>query len=174
MCGGFNIVVRCFHANRTEAQMPADKVFSDASVFAAELRELRFALRRRVRAGRAGRLRRRGLGRSDRAAVLRKTGGRCHICGGLIDGVEWDADHVMAHATGGHHAVDNYLPAHSLCNAYRKHFEADEFQWILKLGVWIRTQIANETRLGLIAGRGFCEHERRRAGRRKATEPVSL
>jgi hypothetical protein len=147
--------------------MPADKLFTDSQAFAAELRDLRWALRHRVKEGRAQRPRRIGLTAKQRSEVLSKTHGRCHICGGLIDGTAWDADHVMAHSTGGMHAVDNYLPAHSLCNGYRRHFESDEFQWILKLGVWIRTQIANETPLGLLAAKRFCEHEQRRAGRRK-------
>jgi hypothetical protein len=147
--------------------MPADKVFTDGQAFAAELRNLRWVLRGRVRSGRATRVRRAALTREERTEILHKTDGRCHICGGLIDGNAWDADHVMAHSTGGVHKVDNYLPAHALCNNYRRHFEADEFQWILKLGVWVRTQIANGTPLGLMAGKRFCEHELRRAGRRK-------
>ena len=99
--------------------------------------------------------------------MLRKTGGRCHICGGTINGNDWEADHVMAYSTGGTHSVDNYLPAHFICNNYRWHYDTEEFQWILKLGVWIRTQIERETPLGLAAGKKFCEHDQRRAGRRK-------
>ena len=109
------------------------------------------------------------LKRADRSIVLAKTGGRCHICGGIIDGGAWQADHVLAHATGGKHSVDNYLPAHSLCNNYRWHYDAEEFQWILKLGVWMRTQIENETAIGRNVGERFREHDRRRAGRRKST-----
>lgn len=69
-----------------------------------------------------------------------KTGGPCHICGGLIDG-RWQADHVLAYSGGGGHAADNYLPAHELCSIYRWDYLAEEFQEILKLGVWARTQI---------------------------------
>jgi hypothetical protein len=49
---------------------------------------------------------------------------------------------------GGAHSVDNFLPAHALCNNYRWDYSAEEFQYILKLGVWIRTQIEQETQLG--------------------------
>jgi hypothetical protein len=152
--------------------LPADKVFTDGKAFAAELRSLRTALRSRVKANRAQRGRRAVLTKRGRAEVLRKTGGRCHICGGLIDGDKWDADHVMAHATGGTHAADNYLPAHAICNGYRKHYESDEFQWILKLGVWLRTQIANDEPLGVIAAKKFCEKERSRAGRKKSPATI--
>jgi 5-methylcytosine-specific restriction endonuclease McrA len=144
--------------------MPADKVFADVHAFVAELRELRADRRSRVIAGRAERPPRRALPPAARTAVFNKTGGRCHICGGLIDGHDWDADHVMARSTGGSHEVDNYLPAHSICNSYRWHFGSDEFQWILKLGVWVRTQIANQTPLGLVIAKRFCEYDRRRAG----------
>jgi 5-methylcytosine-specific restriction endonuclease McrA len=80
---------------------------------------------------------------AERATVLRKTGGKCHICGGDIRG-SWHADHVLAHSAGGKHATDNYLPAHGTCNNYRWDYLAEEFELILKLGVWARTQV--ETR----------------------------
>ena len=54
----------------------------------------------------------------DRATILAKTVGRCHLCGGTVF-ERWTADHVLAHAGGGPHAVDNYLPAHGLCNGYK-------------------------------------------------------
>jgi len=146
--------------------MPADKIFPDVAAFAAELRQLRAQRRKRVNAGRNGRIRRTALTPAERTEVLRKTSGRCHICGGAIDGSDWEADHVMAHSTGGTHAVDNYLPAHSICNNYRWHYDTEEFQWILKLGVWLRTKIENEKPIGQAAGEEFCAHERRRKGRR--------
>ena len=148
--------------------MPADEVFTDVSAFAVALRELHAHRRGRVVSGRNERARRAVLTKADRGKVLGKTGARCHVCGGAIDAEDWQADHVLAHSTGGAHSVDNYLPAHSICNNYRWHYDAEEFQWILKLGVWLRTQIERETTIGQEAGQKFCEHERRRAGRRKA------
>jgi len=61
--------------------------------------------------------------------VFKKTSGRCHICGGSIDG-KWQADHVFSHSVGGAHTANNYLPAHALCNNYRWDHSADEFQAI--------------------------------------------
>jgi 5-methylcytosine-specific restriction endonuclease McrA len=118
-----------------KCKMTADKHFEDAKLFADKLRELHAERRGRVLALRAARVRRRALTRADRDELLRKTDKRCHICGGIIDGNDWEADHVLAHGSGGAHAIDNYLPAHSLCNNYRWHYDAEEFQWILKLGV---------------------------------------
>src|SRR5258705_6857260 len=103
--------------------------------------------------------------RCDRDKVLGKTGGRCHICGRTIDADDWQADHILAHSTGGAHLVENYLPAHSICNNYRWHYDAEEFKWILKLGIWLRTQIEKGTTTSQKIGQKFCEHERRRSGR---------
>jgi len=147
--------------------MQADQIFSDVSEFAVALRELRARRKVRVNSGRSERTRRAVLTKADRGKVLGKTGGRCHICGGTIDADDWQAGHVLAHSTGGVHSVDNYLPAHSICNNCRWHYDAEEFQWILKLGVWLRTQIETEKPIGRVVGQKFCEHERRRVGRRK-------
>ena len=113
------------------------------------------------------RQRRGSLTAGERREVLAKTAGRCPICGGEIEGKAWQADHVMAHSAGGIHGIDNYLPAHSLCNNYRWDYLPEEFQTILKLGVWARTQIERETTVGKAIARGFSGHEIRRVKRRR-------
>jgi 5-methylcytosine-specific restriction endonuclease McrA len=105
----------------------------------------------------------------QRRQILGKTAGRCHICGGRIDSEKWHADHVMAHSAGGVHKEDNYLPAHSLCNNYRWDYTPDEFQYILKLGVWARTQIERGTGVGNDISSAFAKHETRRLTRRRST-----
>jgi hypothetical protein len=72
---------------------------------------------------------------------------------------------VLAHSGGGQHSEDNYLPAHALCNNYRWHYTAEEFQQILKLGVWARTQIQRLTRVGRYVAEEFLKYEKRRAAR---------
>jgi hypothetical protein len=101
-----------------------------------------------------------------REQILRKTGRRCHICGGKIRGT-WQADHVLTHSVGGENKVDNYLPAHKLCNNYRWDYSAEEFQYILKIGVWARTQIERQSDIGVEVARGFLCHERTRVARRR-------
>jgi 5-methylcytosine-specific restriction endonuclease McrA len=145
----------------------ADQTFSDSSSFAQHLHQLRADRTQRVESGKASRPKRLRLTTAQRAEILLKAGGRCHLCGGPIDGQEWEADHVFAHSTGGAHSLDNYLPAHSLCNNYRWHYDTEELQWILKLGVWLRTQIENQTPIGQQAGTHFLADDRRRAARRK-------
>ncbi len=98
-------------------EMSATDTFESASAFVERLHSLR-----QSRRGRKLELRdqliRRSLSCSEREEVFAKTGGRCHICGGLIED-KWQADHLVSHSLGGPHSVDNYLPAHSSCNGYR-------------------------------------------------------
>ncbi|HEY5865626.1 MAG TPA: HNH endonuclease [Candidatus Tectomicrobia bacterium] len=103
---------------------------------------------------------------TERADVLSKTGGKCHICGGDIRG-SWNADHVLAHSAGGRHSADNYLPAHGTCNHYRWDYLAEEFELILKLGVWARTQVERGTAVGRDIETMFSSYEAKRVGRRK-------
>ena len=108
------------------------------------------------------------LSQPERSGVLAKTGKRCHICGGPIAPTErWQADHVLAHSSGGGQAVENYLPAHALCNNYRWDYLPEEFQLILKLGVWARTQAERGTSVGEAVATGFVAHEQRRERRRR-------
>ena len=103
---------------------------------------------------------------AERLQVLAKTAGRCHICGGKIEDERWQADHVIAHSAGATHQVDNYLPAHSTCNNYRWDYLPEEFQYILKLGVWARTQIERGTTVGNDVASTFAGYEARRVKRR--------
>ena len=97
---------------------------------------------------------------------LGKTGSRCHVCGGDINtNDDWQADHVLAHSTGGKHAVDNYLAAHAICNRSRWNYDAEEVRWILRLGVWLKTKIETGTPVGQDAGQKFC-HDDGRSRRR--------
>ena len=65
----------------------------------------------------------------------------------------------FSHSAGGCSA-DNQLPAHALSNNYRWDYSADEFQAILKLGVWMRTEIEHKSTLGLKATDRHLAHER--------------
>ena len=126
----------------------------------------RLHLERQRRKSELRRPRRGRLTSGDRDHILKKTGGRCHICGGLLVD-RWQADHVLAHSGRGHDDRDNYLPAHALCNNYRWDYTAEEFQYILKLGVWLRTQIEKGSAIGREASDRFASYERARSRRRK-------
>lgn len=104
--------------------------------------------------------RRLSLSRKQRRIVLTKTAGRCHLCGGEVTEGSFVADHVLAHAAGGQHAIDNYLPAHGLCNGARWFYSPKEFQWILRMGVWARKQMEDRTSVGMIMCAAFVHHEK--------------
>jgi hypothetical protein len=95
----------------------------------------------------------------ERSEVLGKTAGRCHLCGGEIAEQRFAADHVLAHAAGGAHSLDNYLPAHGLCNGCRWFYSAEEFQWILRMGIWARKHIEDQTPIGMKMLPIFLHHE---------------
>jgi hypothetical protein len=126
--------------------------------FAELLRSLRVTREKGKDRHRKIKQRRRSLSALQRAEIFQKTAGRCHICGGTIEG-PWQADHVLAHSGGGTHVSDNYLPAHSLCNNYRWDYSSKKFQEILKLGVWLRTKIERKTQIGTLAAKFYLMHE---------------
>jgi hypothetical protein len=132
------------------------------------LRALRVERRTRKIAQKQLARRRRTLSLVERQRVHAKTAGRCHICGGMVD-EGWQADHVLAHSGGGGSNADNYLAAHTLCNNYRWDYLPEEFQAILKLGVWARTQIERNTSLGQQLASAFIAHEKVRRSRRRST-----
>jgi 5-methylcytosine-specific restriction endonuclease McrA len=144
----------------------AEYTASQAS-FSTHLRRLRRAREVCKAATRSTRPARQSLSHSERARILAKTDGRCHICGGPISESAWNADHVLAHSAGGTHNADNYLPAHALCSNYRWDYSAEEFQLILKLGVWTRTQIENRKIFMREAVAAFLAYERSRRARRR-------
>jgi hypothetical protein len=135
--------------------------------FAELLRSLRVARQNCKDRYRNGKQHRRSLSAVQRAQIFHKTAGRCHICGGAIEG-PWQADHVLARSGGGTHVSDNYLPAHPLCNNYRWDYSSAEFQQILKLGVWLRTNIERKTQIGTVAAKLYLMHEALREKRRRS------
>lgn len=141
-----------------------------ARQLAARLRKLKLARKKRHLRLREEHGRRNALSPVQRAQVLAKTARRCHVCGGKING-NWQADHVLAHSSGGAHSADNYLPAHALCNNYRWDYGAKEFQLILKLGVWVANEIRHGSAIGVAIAEGFTKKELRRE-RRASTVPI--
>jgi HNH endonuclease len=141
-------------------------------LLAQQLRDLRSERRKRHAGRREKPVRRQALSAKNRATVLAKTAGRCHLCGGEVVN-RWTADHVLAHSNSGPHAIDNYLPAHGLCNGYRWAYSPEEFQWVLKIGVWTRRQMESRTAFGRAMLRGFFDYDRRRQARRRVHSQVT-
>lgn len=55
----------------------------------------------------------------QRARLFEAHGGKCHICGGAIDGTReaWDVEHIIPLALGGDDNEANCAPAHRKCHA---------------------------------------------------------
>lgn len=105
----------------------------------------------------------------DRSVILNKTGSRCHICGGEITrGSSWEADHVFPAAAGGASEIGNFLAAHGLCNTAKWDHHGEEFQWILKIGVWAKRQMEGKADPGPKMLQLFWKHEQSRVKRQKA------
>ena len=111
---------------------------TDGEEYSRKLKELHIERERLKELEKSKGVKRQPLNSVERQAILRKTDSRCHICGGEIED-KWDADHVLSHSKGGEHSVENYLPAHKVCNNYRWDYLAEEFQEILKLGCLLYT-----------------------------------
>ncbi len=103
----------------------------------------------------------------EKEEIYKKTDGRCHVCGELLALEDMQADHVKNPSSGGASAVENYLPACSICNGYRWHYLPHELQWILKLSIWAKAQIVEETTVGKSIAAKFRVHEKHRERRRK-------
>jgi hypothetical protein len=101
----------------------------------------------------------------QRAEVLSKTDNRCHICGCMLKLNDFQADHIKSHISGGTSFVENFLPSCKTCNNYRWHYSPEEIQWMLKFGVFAKTQIENETKLGLSFADAFLKKEARKINR---------
>ena len=136
-----------------------------AERLANRLKQLKEQRRLRQAKSRAERVPRRSLAKIDRQKVLAKTDNRCHICGGRVLH-RWQADHVLAHSDGGPHSVENYLAAHALCNNYRWDYSPEEFQWIIKVGVWAKSQMEGASQFSLEILKRFFDYEQRRVARR--------
>ena len=107
------------------------------------------------------------LTESQRQLVLNKTDSSCHICGVELTINNFQADHIKSHITGGVHTENNYLPSCSTCNNYRWHYTSEEMQIILRLGVWAKTKIINDSVFGIDLANRFVSHEMGVRKRRK-------
>lgn len=107
------------------------------------------------------------LSKEQRQRVYNKTDGLCHVCGTKLEIDNFQADHVKPFSGGGHNIVDNFLPACSHCNNYRWDYSPEEIQWILKLGVWLKTEIQTKSKEGLDVLPKIIQDEINRENRRK-------
>jgi 5-methylcytosine-specific restriction endonuclease McrA len=58
--------------------------------------------------------------RIDPMKVLERDGGRCGICGGIVDPSRFDLDHIIPLSRGGTHQLSNVQVAHPACNKKKR------------------------------------------------------
>lgn len=120
-----------------------------------------------VREGNKTKKKRTGLSKQTRQLILDKTDSKCHICGKEVSLDKFEADHVKNFTSGGEDNEANFLASCRTCNNYRWHYSPQEVQWILKIGVWAKTQMAKETSIGRVMAEQFVKSEVSRENRRK-------
>ncbi len=107
----------------------------------------------------------RPLPKSVRMRILKKTGGRCHVCGGMIEpGQKWRADYVIVDGKN-RSPVQCCLPAHNTTNNSRWFYSPEELMWIFKLGIWFRAQIEKKNTLSLKLADKFVKYDKKRSER---------
>lgn len=151
---------------RTRKKNESTRMTETLSQLAARLRRYRKRRRDRVFSEKQ-KSKRRVLSAADRAEVLARTNGRCHLCGGVIGKAPWQANHVFPLALGGKQGLENYLPTHRACNGAKWHLRPKEMALVLTLGTWLRSEIERGTTIGKVAGEAYCNTAKRRESRRR-------
>ncbi len=114
------------------------------------------------------RAKRRRISAKERRDVHARTRGRCHVCGGVLEGADWVVDHVEPHAVAGDDGLDNMLPAHSGCNRFRWFYEPEVIQVMAELAVYAKAEIIKGSPLGKELEKMYI---RRAKGRKTVTDP---
>ncbi len=109
---------------------------------------------------------RNNITQKQREEILEKSNFSCHICGEKLDIKNFQADHILPHSTGGNCNSENFLASCHFCNNYRWNYLPEEIRWIIKVGVWAKTQVEYETESGKIIAENFVKHELYRESRR--------
>jgi hypothetical protein len=91
--------------------------------------------------------RRRSLPKKQRALILAKTNGTCHVCGANVEAT-FQADHIVPYSHGGTNDIDNYLPICASCNRLRWAYSPDVFKFVIQLGIFAKDEIRRNTPLG--------------------------
>jgi hypothetical protein len=141
-------------------------------ILSAEFRRL---YSKRIATKNSTKVKKKNLKKQDKINILSKTGNCCHICGQELDVSNFQVDHIVPLSIGGSSEIENCLAACNLCNSYRWNYLPEELGWIMKVGVWAKTQMEFETEIGKSISESFIEHERNREERRKfIRQPLNI
>lgn len=101
----------------------------------------------------------------QRQRVARKTGRKCHVCGGRLD-ANWQADHVRPFYRGGECIEDNFLPSCTHCNRARWGYDPRTIRRILTVGIYMLHEIEKRTSLGKTVEKKYKSRQKITHGRR--------
>ena len=87
------------------------------------------------------------LSATNRREILKKTDGRCHVCGDRV-AKRWHVDHVLPHQLGGDSRMANCRPICPECNGLRWSHAPKVTRLILRLGVYAKHEIRDGRKLG--------------------------
>ncbi len=80
--------------------------------------------------------------KAEKEKIYNKTSGVCHICGIKLSP---DSFSITASTTTN---GETFLPACKACKRMHDNYLPEEIKWILKIGLWVKTQIEYETEIG--------------------------
>lgn len=103
------------------------------------------------------------LKKSDKYEVFSKTNGTCHICGCELKIEKFSITSSLSKEN----SLENSLPACQSCKRIYDNYLPSEIKWILKFGLWAKTQVEYETEVGKDIAIEIVEQERDRENRRK-------
>jgi len=103
------------------------------------------------------------LKKSEKEEVFAKTNGTCHICGCDLEKDKFS----ITSSFGKENSVENSLPACQSCKRIYDNYLPSEIKWILKIGLWAKTQIEYETEIGKNIATEIIEQEKEGERRRK-------
>jgi len=103
--------------------------------------------------------------KSEKVDIFNKTNGICHICGCELD--------IESFSITG--SLENGLPACKGCKMIYDNYMPSEIKWMLKIGLWAKTQVEYETDIGKEIATEIIEIEKDREGRKKEQrEPLQI
>ena len=119
---------------KEEQEMP---FINKKEILSAELRRLS-----KFRKDEKKKAKSRRFKKSEKEEIYNKTNGVCHICGIKLSPNKFSISESTT--------IDNesFLPACKTCKRIHDNYLPEEIKWILKIGLWAKTQIEYETEIG--------------------------
>jgi len=126
-------------------------------VFSAELRRLHNIRNER------GKKKSPHFKKSEKLKIFNKTNGICHICGCNLNVEKFSITIPFEKES----TVENCLPACKDCKRIYENYLPYEIKWMLKIGLWAKTQVEYETDIGKEIATEIVEIEKDRERKKK-------